>query len=81
MIAVDIRPAAGWNFSVIFVRHFLFVHVRCIVSVLFLCNKPIMAQPRCFQVGDTFSSYEDLKKHVEEFERANFIQLQLIEIR
>ena len=34
-----------------------------------------MAQPRCFQVGDAFSSYEDLKKHVEEFERANFIQL------
>ena len=25
-----------------------------------------MAQPRCFQVGDAFSSYEDLKKHVEE---------------
>ena len=34
-----------------------------------------MAQPSCFQVGDAFSSYEDLKKHVEEFERANFIQL------
>ena len=34
-----------------------------------------MAQPSCFQVGDAFSSYEDLKKHVKEFERANFIQL------
>ena len=33
--AVDIRQAAGWNFSVIFVQHFLLVHVRCIVSVLF----------------------------------------------
>ena len=35
----------------------------------------IMAQPRCFRVGDVFSFYEDLKKHVEEFERENFIQL------
>ena len=36
---------------------------------LSLCNELIMAQPRCFRVGDVFSSYEDLKKHVEEFER------------
>ena len=71
--AVDIRPAAGRNFSVIFVRHFPFVHVRCIVSALFCVM--IMAQPRCFQVGDAFSSYEELKKHIEEFKRANFIRL------
>ena len=40
-----------------------------------LCNELVMAQPRCFRVGDVFSSYEDLKKHVEEFEMENFIQL------
>jgi len=34
-----------------------------------------MAQPRCFQVGYTSSSYEEFKKHLEEFERINFVQL------
>ena len=25
-------------------------------------------QPKCFQVGDTFSSYKEFKEHLEEFE-------------
>ena len=28
-----------------------------------------------FEVGDTFSSYKDLKNRVEEFEKINFVQL------
>ena len=36
--AVNIHPAAERNFSVIFVRHFLFVHVKCIVSYVHSSN-------------------------------------------
>ena len=31
----------------------------------------MMAQPRCFQVGDNFSFYDEFKKCLEEFENIN----------
>ena len=34
-----------------------------------------MAQSKCFQVGDIFSSYKEFKEGLIEFERINFIQL------
>ena len=34
-----------------------------------------MAQSKCFQVSDTFLSYKEFKKHLEEFERVNFVKL------
>ena len=70
--AVDIRPAVGQNLS---------CNIRLALPVCvhkmhcFSTFQLIIVQPRCFEVGDAFSFYEDLKKHVEEFERANFIHL------
>ena len=67
--AVDIRLAAGCNFILIFVRHFLFVHVRCLTLFSAWHTRLDMeTQPKCFQVGDTFSSYKEFKEHLEEFE-------------
>ena len=58
IIAVDIRPAAGCDFVLIFVRHFLFAHVKCLTLFRAGCTRLDMeAQLKCFQVGNTFSSY------------------------
>ena len=48
IFAVDIRPAAGCDFVLIFVRHFLFAHVRCLT--LFRAGRTRLdmeAQPKC----------------------------------
>ena len=58
--AVDIRLAAGWDFVLIFVWHFLFAHVRCLT--LFRAGRTRLLSMVQFQVGDTFSSF---KEHLE----------------
>ena len=63
--------------------HILLVHVTRMNEVRFVLadfrahvvDIVIMAQPRCFQVGDNFSSYDEFKKRLEEFEKINFVQL------
>ena len=81
--AVAIRPAAGHHLSALFFRHFLFAHVRA--HVAFRLRRTIKTEESwlvlgrtmavSFEVGDTFSSYKDLKNRVEEFEKINFVQL------
>ena len=74
-----IRPAAGYHFFALFVRHFLFAHVEAHVGFRSRRTRQeqenfglIMALP--FEVGDTFSSYEEFKDRVGEFEKVNFVQ-------
>ena len=46
--AVDIRPAAGCDFVLIFVRHFLFAHVKCLTLFRAGCTRLDMeAQLKC----------------------------------
>ena len=74
---MDIRLVAGCNFVLIFVRHFLlmFAHVRCLTLFRAGRTRLGMRLSPCSQVGDTFSSYKELKEHLEEFKRINFVQL------
>ena len=65
----------------LFVWHFLFAHVKAHVAFRSRCTRQELESLRLimalsFEVGDTFSSYEEFKDRVEEFEKVNFVQCQ-----